>query len=575
MSKPTSIKLFSKFTVAVVALTLVCVTAGLTQNYSIMVTSAVLLIAVSLQTAVKIRKAVIALVDVSDQVISGKYEVHFDKVTEGAFGVLENAIEKMVEKIRDEVAMSHSFRDNIKAPLLIADKNTVLTHINSAACEILHASPEQVVGKVTVKELFGSDKAIRSALSGNPIADYSMEISNWAGERIPVLASSAPIRKAEGEIVGSFLTFFDMRKNITKQREYLGEQIKPITDAVKLVASGNLAVDIDLSKDSQLVGLAGQIDRMIENLRTTLLEISQTSSSVATATVQINSSTEELAAGAQEQSAQTTEVAAAVEQMTKTVYENSRNATLTAEVARNNGALAKEGSDVVIHTVNKIREIAEVVQNSASTVERLGTSTQEIGKIVLVIDDIADQTNLLALNAAIEAARAGEDGRGFAVVADEVRKLAERTTQATKQIAAMIKNVQKEAAEAVSSMKRGSTEVAEGIKLADRAGDSLKNIVQDTGRVVDMMTQIAAASEEQSATSEQISRNIEAISTVSSESAHGISNIAGAADNLNRLTENLITMVQQFNLASGQHESGGFDQETLIHATLDASAGRG
>ncbi len=575
MSKPTSIKLFSKFTVAVVALTLVCVTAGFTQNYSIMVTSAVLLIAVSLQTAVKIRKAVIALVDVSDQVISGKYEVHFDKVTEGAFGVLENAIEKMVEKIRDEVAMSHSFRDNIKAPLLIADKNTVLTHINSAACEILHASPEQVVGKVTVKELFGSDKAIRSALSGNPIADYSMEISNWAGERIPVLASSAPIRKAEGEIVGSFLTFFDMRKNITKQREYLGEQIKPITDAVKLVASGNLAVDIDLSKDSQLVGLAGQIDRMIENLRTTLLEISQTSSSVATATVQINSSTEELAAGAQEQSAQTTEVAAAVEQMTKTVYENSRNATLTAEVARNNGALAKEGSDVVIHTVNKIREIAEVVQNSASTVERLGTSTQEIGKIVLVIDDIADQTNLLALNAAIEAARAGEDGRGFAVVADEVRKLAERTTQATKQIAAMIKNVQKEAAEAVSSMKRGSTEVAEGIKLADRAGDSLKNIVQDTGRVVDMMTQIAAASEEQSATSEQISRNIEAISTVSSESAHGISNIAGAADNLNRLTENLITMVQQFNLASGQHESGGFDQETLIHATLDASAGRG
>ena len=128
--------------------------------------------------------------------------------------------------------------------------------------------------------------------------------------------------------------------------------------------------------------------------------------------------------------------------MTRTVLENSKNATYTAEVAKKNGAVAKEGGSVVEQTIKKIRDIAEVVQKSAATVEQLGKSTQQIGEIILVIDDIADQTNLLALNAAIEAARAGEEGRGFAVVADEVRKLAERTTQATKQIAAMIKNVQ-------------------------------------------------------------------------------------------------------------------------------------
>ena len=193
-------------------------------------------------------------------------------------------------------------------------------------------------------------------------------------------------------------------------------------------------------------------------------------------------------------------------------------------------------------------QIAAVVQDSAATVERLGSSTQEIGEIILVIDDIADQTNLLALNAAIEAARAGEEGRGFAVVADEVRKLAERTTQATKQIASMIKNVQAEAKAAVDSMKRGSTEVGEGIKLADKAGESLKNIVGNTQQVVDMMTQIAAASEEQSSTSEQISRNVESISTVSAESANGISQIARAADDLNRLTNNLQNTISNFRL---------------------------
>ncbi len=197
-------------------------------------------------------------------------------------------------------------------------------------------------------------------------------------------------------------------------------------------------------------------------------------------------------------------------------------------------------------TIKKIRDIAEVVQKSAATVEQLGRSTQQIGEIILVIDDIADQTNLLALNAAIEAARAGEEGRGFAVVADEVRKLAERTTQATKQIAAMIKNVQSDASQAVDSMKHGNVEVVEGIKLADRAGVSLKDIVDNTQQVVDMMMQIAAASEEQSSTSEAIAKNIEAISTVSVDSASGISQIARSADDLNRLTESLQSLVLNF-----------------------------
>ncbi|MCL6097096.1 MAG: methyl-accepting chemotaxis protein, partial [Bacteroidetes bacterium] len=178
-------------------------------------------------------------------------------------------------------------------------------------------------------------------------------------------------------------------------------------------------------------------------------------------------------------------------------------------------------------------------------------SSNEIGEIVQVIDDIADQTNLLALNAAIEAARAGEQGRGFAVVADEVRKLAERTTKATKEIATMIRQIQKDTEGAVVSMNEGTTEVEKGKVLADKAGHALKQIISGAEEVVDISTQVAAASEEQSSAAEQISRNIESISSVTNQSASGVQQIARAAEDLNRMTVNLQDLIARFKLAEG------------------------
>jgi methyl-accepting chemotaxis protein len=196
-----------------------------------------------------------------------------------------------------------------------------------------------------------------------------------------------------------------------------------------------------------------------------------------------------------------------------------------------------------------MNKIAEVVKRSASTVQKLGQSSEQIGEIIQVIDDIADQTNLLALNAAIEAARAGEQGRGFAVVADEVRKLAERTTKATKEIAAMIKEIQRDTIGAVSSMEEGTSEVEKGKHLADKAGQSLEQIIEGAGKVADIVSQVAAASEQQSSASEQISKNIEAISSVTQQSAAGVQQIARAAEDLNRLTNNLESLVSKFKIS--------------------------
>jgi methyl-accepting chemotaxis protein len=329
------------------------------------------------------------------------------------------------------------------------------------------------------------------------------------------------------------------------------------------------------AQNDEIGGLTRAFGSFVASIRETILKVSESSAAVASASAEISSSTEQIAAGAHEQTSQAGEVASAVEQMTKTIVENSRNATETATIAKTARDAAEQGGTVVGQTVSAMKRIAEVVGTSASTVRALGESSDQIGEIISVIDDIADQTNLLALNAAIEAARAGDQGRGFAVVADEVRKLAERTTRATKEIADMINKIQADTRGAVASIEEGTKDVADGIALADRAGSSLQTIVTNAQKVTDMISQIAVAGEEQSSTSEEISKNVEAISSVTGETASGAQQIAKAAEDLNRLTENLQDLVSAFHLdehprhaegKGGGNGSAGRDRHTA-HVT--------
>jgi methyl-accepting chemotaxis protein len=331
----------------------------------------------------------------------------------------------------------------------------------------------------------------------------------------------------------------------------ISRPIIDVRDIALLVAQGDLTRNVAIHTKDEIGELGAAFNRMIADLRATILNVQESSSSVASASAEISTSTEQMAAGAQEQTSQASEVASAVEEMTKTIVENSRNASDTAQSAQHTRRTAEDGYSVVQETIEGMRRIADVVKHSASTVIELGKSSDQIGQIVSVIDDIADQTNLLALNAAIEAARAGEQGRGFAVVADEVRKLAERTTKATKEIADMIKKIQSDTGGAVESMEEGTKKVDEGIELAERAGQSLQGIVAMVQKVNDMVTQIAVASEQQSTASEQISKNVEGISSVTQQTASSTDQVARAAEDLNRLTENLQHLVARFKIDTG------------------------
>jgi methyl-accepting chemotaxis protein len=358
-------------------------------------------------------------------------------------------------------------------------------------------------------------------------------------------------RVAEEISTGDIQHNIDLKSNdeigtLAESFRKLIDYMQNLAAAAEHIANSDLTVTVEAQSDKDVLG--NSFKTMVNNLTVMIRQLKANASELVSAATEISSSAEQMSKGAQDQASQVGQVSSAVEEMTATIVESSKNAGEATDASRTASSTASSGGLIVNETIQGMQKIASVVRESAESIGKLAKSADQIGEIIGVIDDIADQTNLLALNAAIEAARAGEQGRGFAVVADEVRKLAERTGKATGEITEMIKGIQQETEEAVHSMEAGIQEVDKGRELADRAGNSLGEIVQVSQKVMDMIQQIATATEEQSAAAEQISKNVEHISSVTKETATGAEQSATAAEELNRQAEGLQQMVSKFKL---------------------------
>jgi|HubBroStandDraft_1064217.scaffolds.fasta_scaffold00335_13 methyl-accepting chemotaxis protein len=339
---------------------------------------------------------------------------------------------------------------------------------------------------------------------------------------------------------------------------------RSITEAVfRMVAmiqeieGKNLAIaDMTITSEDE-IGKAGEaLNSMKNSLRSVMRSLEAAAGQVASASEEISSGSTQSAESARNQSDQTHQAATAMQQMSSTVQQISENSQKAAETSRKAAQAARQGGEVVQATLASMRNIADATSKTAAQVAELGKSSEQIGKIIAVIDDIADQTNLLALNAAIEAARAGEQGRGFAVVADEVRKLAERTTKATKEIATMIESIQSETKHAVQGMELGNREVQVGVEKTSASGAALQEIIKMSEHVGEMISQIATAATQQSATTEQINANVAQISSATQESSAAAEQTAKACTDLSSLAFDLQNLVNQFRLDSSSHPAG-------------------
>jgi methyl-accepting chemotaxis protein len=296
---------------------------------------------------------------------------------------------------------------------------------------------------------------------------------------------------------------------------------------------GNLAMVLQLITD--ITGIKEQQRTMMEVAK----QAEEISNRVAAASEQLSSQVEQISRGAEIQRSRVESTASAMSEMNSTVIEVAGNASKASEQSELSKGKASEGAGLVEQVVHAINGVNTVSRKLQENMEELGRQAEAIGGVMGVISDIADQTNLLALNAAIEAARAGEAGRGFAVVADEVRKLAEKTMTATQEVGSSIGAIQQSTKANMEAVAGAVQNVEEATTLANRSGDALKEIVDMSATNAAVVTSIATAAEEQSATSEEIAKALEEINRIVGETTDGMVQSSQAVQDLSRMAQEL------------------------------------
>ncbi len=286
--------------------------------------------------------------------------------------------------------------------------------------------------------------------------------------------------------------------------------------------------------------LAGELQRVLSNASSLLDQIRAANTNIRSLTAEVLAATEQQASGAAEQAAAVTQTSATVEELAQTSSQIADNSESVVRVAERTLASAEEGMDAVHQTSAGIEDIRLSTQQSSDRILALGERSQEIGRVLTIIDEIAEQTKILALNAAIEAARAGEAGKGFSVVAEEIRKLAESVTESTQEIGRVVREIQASTAALVMQTEKAANKVQEGLQLASHTQNALERIVSQVEETTDAAKQISIATQQQRTASDQVVISMKEVATVSQQAAQASRQISAAIVELNTLADSMV-----------------------------------
>ncbi len=418
--------------------------------------------------------------------------------------------------------------------------------LKSAATSVLKHTNQIVNVRQSSSEIFSQSDAMLNALGD--LSDQTQY--GWQAFALVALLTLSLLG-----LIGSVLKLLSLRSKADKQRvatlqeEYDRNQnaILRLLDEIADLADGDLRSYATVSEDFT-GAIADSINFAIDQLRDLVSRIHETSQEVARYTQDTQSITNQLAEASEHQAQEIAGASTAMNEMALSIDQVSANASESANVAQRSVSIASNGAQVVNRSIEGMDTIREQIQETSKRIKRLGESSQEIGNIVSLINDIADQTNILALNAAIQASMAGEAGRGFAVVADEVQRLAERSASATKQIETLVKTIQTDTNEAVISMEQTTTEVVRGANLAKDAGIALDEIQKVSGDLANLIASISDAAKLQSASASHIAATMTVVQEITSQTTTATFDTARSVSELANMSESLRESVTDFKL---------------------------
>ena len=409
----------------------------------------------------------------------------------------------------------------------------------------LHPEHRQLLEELQVKSLLIVPISQTDALFGFAIAHHCRDTHVWQPQEQEYLQEFAD--QLAQSLSG--LALFEQKEmeaeREMEQNRVLQEELFTLLSDVEGAASGDLTVRAEISA-GQIGIVADFFNAILENLRDLVTQVKGTATQVNTSVQSNQQVIRRLADEAQAQAYQISDTLNSVEAMTASITAVASNAQSAALISRQASDNAQTGGVAMERTVDSILQLRDTIAETGKKVKRLGESSQQISKVIALINQIALKTNLLAVNASIEAARAGEEGRGFAVVAEEVGQLAAQSALATKEIEQIVEAIQRETREVVSAMELGTTQVVEGTKLVEQTKGSLQQIVTVSGQIDELLQSISKATVSQTASSQRVTQLMEAIAQVSEKTSETSSLVSSNLQETVSVAQKLQTSVETF-----------------------------